>query len=42
MKYAVQAGPGVMLYKQSFVKTALQIQKLIGGIHRQTDSMEIA
>jgi hypothetical protein len=41
MKYAVEMGPGAMIYTASFVKTGAGIQKLIGGIHRHTDSLVI-
>jgi hypothetical protein len=44
MKYAVEMGPGAMIYIPSFMKTGSGIQKLMGGgggIHRQIDSMEI-
>jgi hypothetical protein len=36
MKYAVEMGSGTALYIPSFVKAGS------GGIHRHTDSMEIA
>jgi hypothetical protein len=42
MKYAVEMGSGAMIYIPSFIKIGSAIQKLIGGIHRQTDSMKIA
>jgi hypothetical protein len=42
MKYAVEMGSGAMIYIPSFMKTGSGTQKLIGGIHRHTDSMEIA
>jgi hypothetical protein len=42
MKYAVQMGSGSMIYIPSFIKIGSRIQKLIGGIHSYTDSMEIA
>jgi hypothetical protein len=45
MKYAVEMGSGAMTYYTripSFIKIGSTIQKLIGGIHRHTDSMEIA
>jgi hypothetical protein len=41
MKYAVEVGSGVMIYIPSFIKIGSGIQKLVGGIHRHTDSMEI-
>jgi hypothetical protein len=42
MKYAVEMGPSAMIYIPSFIQIGLGIQKLIGGIHRHTDSIEIA
>jgi hypothetical protein len=42
MKYAVEMGSGAMLYIPSFIQIGSDIQKLIGGIHKHTDSMEIA
>jgi hypothetical protein len=41
MKYAVEMGSGAMLYIPSFIKIGSDSQKLIGEIHRHTDSMEI-
>jgi hypothetical protein len=42
MKYAVEIGSGVMIYIPSFIKIGSGIQKLLGGIRKHTDSMEIA
>jgi hypothetical protein len=42
MKYAVEMGSGAMVYKPTFTKIGSDIQKLIGGIHRHTDSMVIS
>jgi hypothetical protein len=43
MKYAVEIGCGAMIYVQSFIKFGSGIQNLIGrGVHRHTDSMEVA
>jgi hypothetical protein len=42
MKYAVEMGSVAMTYILIFIKIGSGIQKLIRGIHRQTDSMEIA
>jgi hypothetical protein len=42
MKYSVEMGSGAMIYIPSFLKIGSGIQKLIGEIHRHTDSMEIA
>jgi hypothetical protein len=42
MKYAVEIGSSAKIYIPSFVKIGSGIQKLIGGIHRYTDSLEIA
>jgi hypothetical protein len=41
MKYAVQIDSGAMIYIPSFIKICSGIQKLIGGIHRHTDSKVI-
>jgi hypothetical protein len=42
MKYAVEMGSDAMIYIPSVIKTGSSIQNLIGGIHRHTESMEIA
>jgi hypothetical protein len=42
MKYAVEIVSGAMIYRPSFIKTGSDIQKLIGGIHRHTDSTVIS
>jgi hypothetical protein len=44
MKYAVEMGSGAMIYVYipNFIKICSDIQKLMGGIHRHTDSMVIA
>jgi hypothetical protein len=42
MKYGVEMASGDMICMPSFLKTGSGIQKYIGGIHRHTDSMEIA
>jgi hypothetical protein len=42
MKYAVEMGSGAMIDIIGFVKIGSGIQKLTKGIHRYTDSMEIA
>jgi hypothetical protein len=42
MKYAAEMSSGAMIYIPSLIKIGSAIQKLIGGIHRHTDSMEIA
>jgi hypothetical protein len=41
MKYAVEMGPGAVIYIPSFIKTGSAIQMLIGG-GRITDSMVLA
>jgi hypothetical protein len=41
MKYAVEMGSSAIMYMPGFIKIGSGIQKLIGGIHRHTDSMEI-
>jgi hypothetical protein len=42
MKYAVEMGSGAVIYIPSFIKIGSGVRKLIGGIHRHTDSMVIA
>jgi hypothetical protein len=42
MKYAVEMGSGAMIYIPSFINISSSIRKLIWGIHRHTDSMDIA
>jgi hypothetical protein len=42
MKYASEIGSYAMIHMPSFMKFGSGIQKLIGGIHRHTDRMEIA
>jgi hypothetical protein len=42
MKYAVDKGACAMIYMRNFIKIDSDIQKLIAGIHRHTDSVEIA
>jgi hypothetical protein len=42
MKYAVEMGSDAMVYIPNFIKTGSGIQKLVRGIHRHTDSMEIS
>jgi hypothetical protein len=42
MKHAVEMSSGAMIYISSFIKTSSSIHKLIGGLHRHTDRMEIA
>jgi hypothetical protein len=42
MKYAIEMGSGVMIYILSLIKIGSGIQKLIGKIHRHTDSMVIS
>jgi hypothetical protein len=38
MKYAVDMDSNAMIYIPSFIKIGSGIQKLIGEIHRHTDS----
>jgi hypothetical protein len=38
MEYAVEMGSGDKIYIPSFMKTGSRIQKLIRGIHRQTQT----
>jgi hypothetical protein len=42
MKYANEMGSAAMINIPSFIQTALGVQKLMGGIQRHTDRMEIA
>jgi hypothetical protein len=42
MKQAVEMGSGAMIHIPSFIKFGSGNQKLIGGIHRHTDSMVMA
>jgi hypothetical protein len=42
MKYAFEMGSGAMVHIPSFIKIDSGIKKIIGEIHRHTDSMEIA
>jgi hypothetical protein len=42
MKYAIKMGSDAMMYIPSFKKIGSGIQKLLGGIHRHTDSMVIS
>jgi hypothetical protein len=37
----VEMGSGAMIYAPSFINIGPGIPKLIGGIHRHTDRMEI-
>jgi hypothetical protein len=41
MKYAVEMVSGAMIYIPSFINTVSGILKLIRGIHRHTDGVEI-
>jgi hypothetical protein len=41
MKYTVEMGSVAMIYIPSFIKIGSGIQRLMGRIHRHTDSMEI-
>jgi hypothetical protein len=42
MKHAVEIGSVAMIDIRSFIKIGLGIGKLLGGIHKQIKSMEIA
>jgi hypothetical protein len=42
MKYAVQMGSGAMICIPNIINIGSDIQKLIGRIHRHTDSTEMA
>jgi hypothetical protein len=42
MKYAAEMGSVAMIYIVSSIKIDSAIQKLMGGIHRHTDSMVIS
>jgi hypothetical protein len=41
LKYVVEIGSGVMIYMSNFIKIGSDIEKLMGGIHRHTNSMVI-
>jgi hypothetical protein len=41
MKYAIEMGSGAMIHIPSFMKIGSGIQKLIGGIQRNTERMKI-
>jgi hypothetical protein len=41
MKHTVQMGPVSMIHIPGFIRNGSDTQKLIGEIHRHTDSMEI-
>jgi hypothetical protein len=41
MKSAVETGSDAMVYVPSFIKIGSGIQKLVGGEHRDTCSVEI-
>jgi hypothetical protein len=38
VKYVVEMGSGAVMHIPSFIKIGSAIQKLIGGIHRHTDT----
>jgi hypothetical protein len=42
MNYTVEMGSAAMIYIPSFINICPDIEKLIPGIHRHTDSMVIA
>jgi hypothetical protein len=42
MKYVVETGSGAKIYTTCFINTDSGIQKLVGGIHRHTDSVVIS
>jgi hypothetical protein len=42
MKHAVVMGSGVMIYITNIIKISSAIHKLIRGIHKDTESMDIA
>jgi hypothetical protein len=41
MEYAAEMGSGATIHIPSFIKIVSSNQKLIGGIHRHIDSLEI-
>jgi hypothetical protein len=41
MKYAIEMGSDAMIYIPTFIIIGSGIQKLIGWIHRDTDTMVI-
>jgi hypothetical protein len=42
MEHATEMGTCAMIWIPSFIKTGSDIQKLMGGIHRHTESMVIS
>jgi hypothetical protein len=42
MKYAAEMGSGAMIYIPNSIKIGSGIEKLMGGIHRHTDSRVIS
>jgi hypothetical protein len=42
MKYSIEMDLGAMVYIPNFIKVGSSTQKLIRGIHRHTDRIEIA
>jgi hypothetical protein len=42
MKYSVEMGSDAMMYVPNFIKIGSGVQKLIGRIHRHTDSMVVS
>jgi hypothetical protein len=42
MKHAAEMGSGAVIYIQSFIKIGSGTQKLIGGVHINTDRMVIS
>jgi hypothetical protein len=41
MKYAFEIGSGAVIYIPNVINIGAGSQKLVGGKHRHTDSMEI-
>jgi hypothetical protein len=41
MKYVVELGSGTMMYIPDFIMIGSGIQRLLGEVHRHTDSVEI-
>jgi hypothetical protein len=42
MKYSIKMGSGAIIYMPRFITIGSGNQKLLGGIHRHPDNMEIA
>jgi hypothetical protein len=41
MNYAIEIGSGAMIYMPSLIRIGLDIRKLLGGIHMQTQQRDL-